>query len=50
MRTSIKDVGFAVFFLLVIAVVAVQAADDQSNRGSQEIESAPVATPEAHRP
>lgn len=42
MKTSIKDVGFAVFFLVVIAVVAVQAAEEQGEN-RQEVE--PVESP-----
>jgi len=33
MKTSIKDVSFAVFFLIIIAVVAVQAAEDEVQEG-----------------
>ena len=37
MRTSIKDVGFAVFFLMVIALVAVEAAEDGPSEPSRTV-------------
>ena len=34
MKAIIKDLGFALFFLLVIAVVAVEAAESDAARNS----------------
>ena len=48
MRTTIKDVGFAIFFLLVIAVVAVQAAEDHAAADRQQAgDEAPAGAVEA---
>ncbi|HEX7047279.1 MAG TPA: hypothetical protein VF275_06895 [Gammaproteobacteria bacterium] len=39
MRISIKEAGFAIFFLIVIALVAVEAAERHgSERGGTTVE------------